>query len=62
MHGTSASLHTWSGWSDILQQQYCVVRMDLPAFGLTGPYVNPNKRYTIDNYGVCQHSCHHLMN
>ena len=50
LHGTSASLHTWNGWSDILQQQYCVVRMDLPAFGLTGPYANPNKRYTIDNY------------
>lgn len=50
LHGTSASLHTWNGWSDRLQQKYCVVRMDLPAFGLTGPYTDPNKRYNMDNY------------
>lgn len=50
LHGTSASLHTWNGWSDRLDQKYCVVRMDLPAFGLTGPYTDSSKRYSMDNY------------
>ena len=50
IHGTSASLHTWNGWVSELDKDYCVVRMDLPAFGLTGPYANANKRYTMGNY------------
>ncbi|PNK61744.1 alpha/beta hydrolase [Psychrobacter sp. FDAARGOS_221] len=50
MHGTSASLHTWNGWTRELENDYCVVRLDLPAFGLTGPYTEPSKRYSMDNY------------
>ncbi|HEU5294616.1 MAG TPA: alpha/beta fold hydrolase [Burkholderiaceae bacterium] len=37
LHGTSASLHTWEGWSAALQAQHRIVSFDLPGFGLTGP-------------------------
>ncbi len=50
IHGTSASLHTWEGWTRELEDDYCVVRLDLPAFGLTGPYANEDKIYSLDNY------------
>jgi pimeloyl-ACP methyl ester carboxylesterase len=38
LHGTSASLHTWEGWSRLLQGQHRVISFDLPGFGLTGPF------------------------
>jgi pimeloyl-ACP methyl ester carboxylesterase len=50
LHGTSASLHTWQGWMDELSDEYCVVSMDLPGFGLTGPYANDATQYTSANY------------
>lgn len=37
IHGTSASLHTWDGWTEALRGQRRVIRFDLPGFGLTGP-------------------------
>ncbi len=37
IHGTSSSLHTWDAWTKELVRQYRVIRMDIPAFGLTGP-------------------------
>lgn len=37
IHGTGASLHTWDGWVDTLGLSRRIVRLDLPAFGLTGP-------------------------
>ena len=40
LHGTSASLHTWDGWAAGLSAQRRVIRMDLPGFGLTGPFAN----------------------
>ena len=48
LHGTSASLHTWDGWVDGLKETRRVIRMDLPAFGLTGP--NPQNDYSIAAY------------
>jgi pimeloyl-ACP methyl ester carboxylesterase len=50
IHGTAASLHTFDDWTDELKNDYRVVRMDLPAFGLTGPF--PHRQYTIENYVV----------
>lgn len=50
LHGTSASLHTWQGWAEQLDQDYCVIRMDLPGFGLTGPFADEAKSYHSDNY------------
>lgn len=52
LHGTSASLHTWDGWTSELNDDYCVVSMDLPGFGLTGPYTNPATKYTSANYAA----------
>ena len=41
LHGTSASLHTWEGWVKALRGQRRVISLDLPAFGLTGPFAGP---------------------
>lgn len=35
LHGTSASLHTWDGWSAALRPARRVLRLDLPGFGLS---------------------------
>lgn len=37
LHGTGASLHTWDGWVSEMQTTERIIRLDLPAFGLTGP-------------------------
>lgn len=50
LHGTSASLHTWEGWAEQLDKDYCVIRMDLPGFGLTGPFADEAKTYHSDHY------------
>ena len=52
LHGTSASLHTWEGWSKALRGQRRVISLDLPAFGLTGPFTGPyaGQPYTGPNY------------
>lgn len=48
IHGTGASLHTFNDWANELKRDYRVIRMDLPAYGLTGPFPKPD--YSIDNY------------
>jgi pimeloyl-ACP methyl ester carboxylesterase len=48
LHGTSASLHTWQGWVDQIKGQRRVISLDLPGFGLTGPF--PDDHYDIDHY------------
>jgi pimeloyl-ACP methyl ester carboxylesterase len=48
LHGTSASLHTWDGWVARLAPTRRVIRVDLPAFGLTGP--NPSRDYRSQWY------------
>ena len=48
IHGTGSSLHTFNDWTTQLITKHRVVRMDLPAYGLTGPF--PNRNYSIDNY------------
>jgi pimeloyl-ACP methyl ester carboxylesterase len=48
LHGTAASLHTWDRWVDILQQDFRIVRLDLPGFGLTGP--DAGRDYSIRHY------------
>lgn len=44
LHGFGASLHTWEGWAGPLSRGFRVVRLDLPAFGLTG--ADPSGVYT----------------
>jgi pimeloyl-ACP methyl ester carboxylesterase len=41
IHGTSASLHTWEGWTTKLRSHRRVIAFDLPGFGLTGPWMGP---------------------
>jgi len=48
VHGTGASLHTWDVWVDALKKEHRVIRMDLPAFGLTGP--NEQGDYSSEEY------------
>lgn len=48
IHGTAASLHTWDDWTKELSKNYRVIRMDIPAFGLTGP--NESRDYSIPSY------------
>jgi pimeloyl-ACP methyl ester carboxylesterase len=47
LHGTGASLHTWDGWVAALKTHRRVIRFDLPAFGLTGPFAG---QYAPDDY------------
>lgn len=48
LHGTGASLHTWEGWTSILEENYQIISVDLPAFGMTGPSLN--RDYSIGAY------------
>ena len=47
LHGTAASLHTWEGWASALSKERRVITLDLPGFGLTGPFAG---QYTPDDY------------
>lgn len=38
LHGTSASLHTWDGWTAALTAERRVIRADLPGYGLSGQF------------------------
>ena len=48
IHGTGSSLHTFDDWTSQLKIDHRVVRMDLPGYGLTGPF--PERDYSIDRY------------
>lgn len=48
IHGTGSSLHTFDGWVDDLKKERRIIRMDLPGFGLTGPF--PDQDYTMTHY------------
>ncbi|AUC81604.1 alpha/beta fold hydrolase [Lacinutrix sp. Bg11-31] len=48
IHGTASSLHTFDTWTNNLKKTNRVIRMDLPAFGLTGPF--PDGNYSIHHY------------
>ncbi len=48
LHGTSSSVHTWNDWAKLLKDQYTIIRMDLPGFGITGPH--PKDTYDNEAY------------
>lgn len=48
LHGTSSSLQTWDGWVTALQGRHRIIRLDLPGFGLTGPF--PDGDYHMPHY------------
>lgn len=63
LHGTGSSLHTWEAWTKQLSDQYQVISLDLPGFGLTGKHFSNDysiKAYTdlldifLDKLGVTQ--------
>ncbi len=48
LHGTGASLHTFEVWADRLSKNHRVISIDLPAYGLTGPFETAD--YSMTNY------------
>lgn len=48
VHSSTGDLKDYDGWVGILGEDYRVVRLDLPAFGLTGPV--PSGNYSIDRF------------
>jgi pimeloyl-ACP methyl ester carboxylesterase len=48
IHGTSSSLHTWDSIVQRIGPRKRIIRMDLPAFGLTG--ASPERQYTTASY------------
>lgn len=48
LHGTSSSLFTWNAWTEELKDQYRIIRLDIPGFGLTGPH--PEDDYSLESY------------
>lgn len=48
VHSSSGDLKDWDHWVQVLSKDYRVVRLDLPAFGLTGPV--PSGNYSVDRY------------
>ncbi len=54
IHGTGGSLHDWNQWLPYLENDFRIIRLDLPGFGLTGP--NPKNRYDRIFYQVFMES------
>lgn len=48
IHGTASSLQTFDVWADSLKTTNRIIRMDLPAYGLTGPF--PDNNYSMVHY------------
>ncbi|NRA24745.1 MAG: alpha/beta fold hydrolase, partial [Oleispira sp.] len=46
LHGIFSSLHTWQKWVDQLNDHFRIITIDLPNFGLTGPF--PDKKIDDD--------------
>ena len=60
LHGTGASLHTWDLWAEKLKENYRVLRITLPGFGLSGPRLD--KRYEIRTTQKYSNSLHGYYN
>lgn len=60
LHGTGSSLHTYDAWVEELSSSRRVIRMDLPAFGLTGPH--PNRDYSMEQYADFVYKCLRQLN
>jgi len=48
IHGVTSSLHTWDYWQKKLSENYTVISLDIPSFGLTGPH--PKNDYSVEMY------------
>lgn len=47
LHGAMDSLHVWDAWAELLKDDFRVVRIDIPPFGLSGQM--PDEDYGPDN-------------
>ncbi len=54
IHGTGSNLHTWDVWTEKMKSAHRIIRLDLPAYGLTGP--NKNHDYTSKYYVAFLHN------
>jgi pimeloyl-ACP methyl ester carboxylesterase len=43
LHGVMASLHTWDGWVPLLKENFTVIRVDIPGFGLSESFADDDK-------------------
>jgi pimeloyl-ACP methyl ester carboxylesterase len=50
LHGLFASLHTWQQWTDLLSDEFRVISLDLPNFGLTGPHPRGMYRHMYSDF------------
>ncbi|MFK7958641.1 MAG: alpha/beta fold hydrolase [Lysobacterales bacterium] len=48
VHSSFGDLRDWDHWVEVLSKNYRVIRLELPAFGLTGPV--PSGNYSVDRY------------
>lgn len=49
IHGTGSCLQTWNGWTDsLVKNNFQVICLDMPAFGLTGP--RKDNDYSVKKY------------
>ena len=51
IHGAFSSLHTFDGWVENLKDDFRLIRIDLPGFGLSEP--RDDHEYTIEMYIRC---------
>jgi pimeloyl-ACP methyl ester carboxylesterase len=55
LHANYASLFMWEPWATALKDRYRVIRVDLPAHGLTGP--EPSGDYSLQRIqSLCSRS------
>ena len=50
LHGIFSSLHTWNDWSEILRDDYRVISIDMPNFGLTGAHPKGMFRFIYSDF------------
>lgn len=50
IHGIFSSLHTWLDWSDILSDEYRVISIDMPNFGITGPHPDGMTKHLYSDF------------
>lgn len=52
LHGVAASLHVWDAWAQDLSPRHRVIRLDLPGFGLTGPFTDAHLNGAAADYSA----------
>lgn len=50
LHGIFSSLHTWQKWTVELNDRFHIISIDLPNFGLTGPFPQAKANINDDTY------------